>query len=69
VIQLSLSLEQVGLIITTKLAFFEQFVLISNQNTIESFKGVFLTIFLVLFPVGVEIRHEHVKWCSQVHQD
>jgi len=39
------------------------------KKTIESFKGVILTIFLVWFPFGVEIQHENVKWCSQVHQD
>jgi hypothetical protein len=68
-IHLSLSLEQVGLVFTTKLSFFKQSVLISNQKTTEIFKGVILTIFLVCFPVGVESRHEHVEWCSQVHQD
>jgi hypothetical protein len=57
VILISLSLERVGLIFTTKLTLFNNFVLINDQKTTKIFKGVILTIFLVFLSVGAEIQN------------
>jgi hypothetical protein len=54
---------------TSKLSFSRQSMLISNQKTTESFKGVIPTSFLVCLLVRAKIRHEHVEWCSQAHPD
>jgi hypothetical protein len=63
-IYLSLTLEQVGLVLTTN-----QSILISNQNFKKQFKGLLLTMFLVCMPFGVEFQYENIKWCSQIYQD
>jgi hypothetical protein len=54
-IGLSLSLDKVVLMFSTNIYFFKLYVLISNQNTIEIFKGVVLTIFLAFLPIGADI--------------
>ena len=68
-IHLDLYLEKASLVFTSKISFLKQSMLISNQNTMEIFKGVILTIFLACFLVGVESRYKYVEWCSQVHHD
>ena len=57
-IHLSLSLEQVILVFTTKLSFFKKFVLLSNQKATKRFKGVIITIFLCMLS----------SWCRKSTQ-
>jgi hypothetical protein len=69
VIGLALSLEKASLMFSINISFFKQYLLIRNQKATKSFKGVILTIFLAFLPVGAKSQHEHVEWCSQIHQD
>jgi hypothetical protein len=65
VIGLSLSLEKASLMFSIKISFFKQSLLIRNQKATKNFKGVILAF----LPVGAKSQHEHVEWCSQIHQD
>jgi hypothetical protein len=68
-IHLSLTLEQVRLVFTTKFSFLKKSMLISNQKLKKKFKGAVLTIFLACIPFGAEGRYKHIEWCSQNYQD